>query len=137
MRILFLCSSNIFRSQMAESFFNKLAKKHKAQSAALIKTQDKMHRLVVRAMSEINIDITKNKSKKVTEDMLKEADIVVLMSKDLNQLLDKSKLKKGAKVEYWNIPDVIAAETDEQKYHEFLKAREIIKEKVKTLINSL
>ena len=112
MKILFLCSSNIFRSQIAEAFFNKLSNKYRVQSAALISPQDKMHLFVIKAMKEEGIDISNNKSKKVSEEMLKEADIIILMSENLRPLLNNynSSLKKSVKIEAWDIPDIISAE---------------------------
>ena len=35
MKVLFVCKSNIGRSQMAEAFFNKFSKNHKAISAGI------------------------------------------------------------------------------------------------------
>ncbi len=139
MNILFLCSSNIFRSQMAEAFFNRFSNRHKAQSAALIKPQEKMHKLVVRAMQEEGIDISKNLSKKVTYRMLKESDVIILMNKNLESFLKELKplLKQNCKIETWNIPDVVARESDEHLYQDFTKARNIIKKKVKRLINRI
>ena len=139
MNILFLCSSNVFRSQMAEAFFNNLSKSHTAKSAALIKPQDKMHKLVVKAMKEEGIDISRNKSKMVTKEMLKQADVIILISKNLEPALNNYKniLNDNVKIEAWDIPDVVAAETDGHLYPEFVNALGIIKQKIKTLINSL
>lgn len=114
---------------MAEAFFNKYSKKNKAESAALIKPQDKMHVLVIRAMEEKGVDISNNKSKKVSDDMIKEADIIILMNPVLKEFI-----KLNKKIEVWNIPDVIAKETDEHLYPEFVKARDVIENKVKELI---
>ena len=139
MNILFLCSSNIFRSQMAEAFFNRFSKEHRAESAALVKPQEKMHALIIRAMKEEGVDISQNKSKKLQEEMLRKADVVVFMNKNLTCFLDslKPNLKLRAKIEFWDIPDVIAKETDEHLYSEFVKSREIIKEKVSNLLREI
>ncbi len=123
---------------MAEAFFNKYSKKHKAESGALIKPQDKMHALVVRAIGEEGIDIKENKSKKFTKDMLDNADVIVLMNPNLNRhIRDLKDLKPNMKIETWDIPDVIAKETDEHLYPEFVKARNIIKDKIIELIKQL
>ncbi len=139
MNILFLCKSNVARSQMAEVFFNKYSKVHKAKSAAIIKPQEKMHKLVVRAMAEIGIDISKDISKKVTEKMIDEADVVILMNKNLKKHLKniRDNLKKNVKVEFWEIPDVVAKETDNHLYQNFVNIREIIMYKVLYLIKKL
>ena len=118
---------------MAEAFFNKYSKQNHAESAALIKPQDKMHALVVRAMEERGINISNNKSKMISKDMVNEADLIVLMSKNL---ADYAKLI-SKRIEIWDIPDVIAKETDEHLYLEFIKTREIIEGKVRELINIL
>ncbi|MCH7568079.1 MAG: hypothetical protein IIA87_01540 [Nanoarchaeota archaeon] len=132
MGILFLCKSNVFRSQMAEAFFNKYSKNSKAESAALIKSQDKMHKFVVRAMKEKGIDISKNISKKVTTKMINKADLIILIDPELKESFHINK-----KVEVWNIPDVVAKETDEYLYSEFIKARDIIEKKVRELITKI
>ena len=129
MNVLFLCKSNVTRSQIAEAFFNKYSKIDNAESSAIIKPQEKMHRLVVRAMNEKGIDISKNISKKVTKKMINEADIIILMNPDLKNLI-----KINKKVKIWNIPDVISREEDEHIYSEFVKIREMIEEKVKELL---
>lgn len=139
MNILFLCTSNIFRSQVAEAFFNKFSENHKAKSAALEKTQDHMHRLVIKAMAEEGIDIEKNISEMVTKDMLEKADLIIFMNKNLKEYSKTIKpfLKKDAKIEFWEIPDVFAKETDEYLYPKFVEVRNIIKSKVSELLSSI
>ncbi len=114
---------------MAEAFFNEYSKTHKAESAAVVKPQEKMHKLVVRAMKERGIDISKNISKKVTKKMINESDRIILMNPDLENLI-----KINKKVEIWNIPDVIATEDDEYIYPKFIKIRDMIERKVKELL---
>jgi protein-tyrosine phosphatase len=139
MKVLFLCCSNVNRSQMAESFFNYYSKNNNAESAALVKPQDKMHRLVINAMKEEEIDISDNKSKKVSDDMLKNADVVVFMNRDLEPYLNdlRKNLKKDCEIEFWNIPDISAKETDDHLYPDFIKARKTIKKEVLNLIERI
>lgn len=131
MKILFLCGSNVSRSQMAEALFNKYSKKNKAESAALIKSQDKMHSLVVKAMKEKDIDISKKISKQVTKEMIDEADLIILMDSSLKLEI------KNKKIEVWNIPETIAKETDIHLYPEFVKARDMIEDKIKELVRRI
>ncbi len=131
MNVLFLCGANIFRSQMAEGFFNTYTKNSRADSAALLAPQEKMHALVVRAMKEKGIDISHQYSKKVTQNMIQTADKVIVMHPNL--LL----YYQGKTPEVWNITDIVAKETDEHLYPQFQKARNKIETKVKELINSI
>jgi arsenate reductase (thioredoxin) len=64
--VLFLCTHNSARSQMAEAFLNKLCgDKFKAESAGISATQ--INPYVARAMAEIGIPLTGHRSKTVTE----------------------------------------------------------------------
>jgi arsenate reductase len=63
-RVLFICVYNPARSQMAEAFLNNLGKERFiAESAGL--EPGVLNPLVVKAMSEIGYDISKNKTKNV------------------------------------------------------------------------
>lgn len=77
--VLFLCVQNAARSQMAEAFFNTLAKGKAFAKSAGDKPADRVNPLAVQAMSEVGIDISGNRPKKVTAEMVEEADVVVLM----------------------------------------------------------
>jgi len=64
--VLFLCTHNSARSQMAEAFLNKLRPdKYEAQSAGV--TPTKVNPYVVKAIAETGIDISKNRSKSIEE----------------------------------------------------------------------
>ena len=63
-KVLFVCVHNSARSQMAEAFLNQLAgKEFFAESAGL--EPGTLNPLVVEAMKEIGIDISKNETKSV------------------------------------------------------------------------
>jgi protein-tyrosine-phosphatase len=134
MKILFLCKSNVTRSQMAEAFFNHLNKNMniKAESAALLMPQEKMHKLVARVMAERGIDISRNKSKKVTDEMIKNANRIILMNPDLLGLSEKFQIP-GEKIEVWNVPDVVANENQEN-LERFRRARNLIEEKIRWMV---
>ena len=75
--VLFVCVENAGRSQIAEGFFKKYAPKgFKAQSAGT-KPVSQINPLVVEAMKEVGIDISKQKSKELTDEMIRESDNVV------------------------------------------------------------
>ena len=64
--VLFLCTHNSARSQMAEALLNTLnGDKYEAYSAGVMATR--INPYVVKAMAEIGIDISKNRSKSIEE----------------------------------------------------------------------
>jgi arsenate reductase (thioredoxin) len=74
--VLFLCTHNSCRSQMAEGLLNTLYKdKYKAFSAGVQKTS--VNPYAVEVMKEIGIDISKHYSKLITDFQGKEFDYVV------------------------------------------------------------
>ena len=77
--ILFVCIHNSGRSQMAEAFFNQLAKgKAKAVSAGT-NPGIGVNPVVIEAMKEVGIDISGNKPKLLTLDMAENADRMITM----------------------------------------------------------
>lgn len=70
--ILFVCVENAGRSQMAEGFFNQryAPKGYRAISAGT-RPVSQINSLAVQVMSEVGIDINSQKSKLITEDMIK------------------------------------------------------------------
>lgn len=65
-KVLFICTHNSARSQMAEGFLNTLyGDKYEAHSAGI--TPTKINPYVVEAMEEVGIDISKNRSKSIQE----------------------------------------------------------------------
>jgi arsenate reductase len=70
--ILFVCVENAGRSQMAEGFFNrKYAPKGYRAISAGIRPASQINPLAVQAMKEVGIDISSQKSKIITEDMIR------------------------------------------------------------------
>ena len=70
--ILFVCVENAGRSQMAEGFFNnRYAPEGYLAVSAGTRPLSQINPLAVQAMSEAGIDISRQKSKLITEDMIK------------------------------------------------------------------
>lgn len=78
-RVLFVCVHNAGRSQMAEAFFNRLAKGKGQALSAGTGPADAVDSTVVEVMREVGIDISGSKPKLLTMDMLEQADMVVTM----------------------------------------------------------
>ena len=77
--ILFVCVHNTGRSQMAEAFFNKMVQGKAKGFSAGTQVAEKVNPLVVEAMREVGVDISKNKPKMLTIEMLDSADKVITM----------------------------------------------------------
>lgn len=69
--ILFVCVENAGRSQIAEGFFNKYAPKGYTAISAGTKPVSEINSLAVQAMREVGIDISAQRSKIITEEMIR------------------------------------------------------------------
>lgn len=69
--ILFVCVENAGRSQMAEGFFQKYAPPGYRAVSAGTKPADRINPLAVQAMKEAGVDISDQKSKVITDDMIR------------------------------------------------------------------
>ena len=78
-KVLFVCVQNSGRSQMAEAFFNKLAGGKAQALSAGTQPADEVNPVVVEAMREAGINISGNKPKMLTFDMVKKADKMITM----------------------------------------------------------
>ncbi|MDW3654298.1 MAG: arsenate reductase ArsC [Nitrososphaeraceae archaeon] len=77
--ILFVCVENSGRSQMAEGFFNKYAPKGYEGISAGTKPVSQINPVAVEAMKEAGIDISNQKSKELTDDMIRNSSNIVNM----------------------------------------------------------
>ena len=77
--VLFICVHNSGRSQMAEAFFNQMAQgKAKAISAGS-QPADRVNPTVVEVMREEGIDISRNKPKLLTLEMMEGIALAITM----------------------------------------------------------
>ena len=77
--VLFVCVQNAGRSQMAEAFFRKYAPKcYEIISAGTVPTSQ-INPIAVKVMKEAGIDISKQKPKDLTEDMMRNAATIINM----------------------------------------------------------
>jgi arsenate reductase len=77
--VLFVCVENTGRSQMAEGFFRKYAPRGYGTLSAGTRPSREINPLVIQVMKEFDIDISKQKPKDLTEDMIKQSDVKVNM----------------------------------------------------------
>jgi arsenate reductase (thioredoxin) len=77
--VLFVCVENAGRSQIAEALFRKYAPKGYLAISAGTRPVAEINPLAVEVMRELGIDISKQKSKIITDNMIRNADVRVNM----------------------------------------------------------
>ena len=77
--VLFLCTHNAGRSQMALGFFNSLAGDRAVAYSAGSEPADQINSSAVAAMAEKGIDITGQHPRRWTDEIVEAADVVVTM----------------------------------------------------------
>ena len=77
--VIFVCIHNSGRSQMAEAFFNQMARGKAFAISAGTQPADKVNPVVVAVMREVGIDISDNRPKMLTLDMVEKADRMITM----------------------------------------------------------
>jgi protein-tyrosine-phosphatase len=127
--ILFVCVENAGRSQMAEGFFNKYAPKGYKAISAGTKPVSQINPIAFEVMREAGIDISNQKSKELTDDMIRNSSNIVnmgCMEKEscptlfLQNLLD------------WNIED-----PKDKPIEKVREIRDEIDQRVKELVASI
>ena len=78
-KILFVCVENAGRSQMAEGFFRKYAPKGYEPISAGTKPTPEINPIAVEAMKEIGIDLSKQKPKVLTNEIISDSILSVNM----------------------------------------------------------
>ena len=98
--VLFLCTHNAGRSQMALGFFSRLAGDQAVGYSGGSEPAEQLNPTAVAAMSEKGIDITSQQPKLWTIDMVEAADVVVTMGCG-----DTCPFVPGRRYEDWPLPD--------------------------------
>ena len=86
--ILFLCTGNSCRSQMAEGFAKKMLPKNMEIFSAGLEPKG-VHPMAIKVMQEIGIDISHQKSKNISEIPIDEIDLEKKDDKNQYSLLDE------------------------------------------------
>jgi len=77
--VLFVCVGNSGRSQMAEAFLNHFAKGQARAISAGTEPASTVDPTVIKVMKEVGIDISGNKPKALTPEMIDQANLVITM----------------------------------------------------------
>lgn len=77
--VLFVCKQNAGRSQIAEALFRQATNgPHQARSAGT-QPAEQVHPVVVEAMRELNLDLSRRRPQRLTDELSTWADVVVTM----------------------------------------------------------
>ncbi len=133
-RVLFVCTGNSVRSQMAEGLLKALGSgRWKVRSAGVI--QSFVHPLAIRAMEEINIDISKQTSKSMDRFVNEKFDYVITLCDHAAQFCPA--FGGRSKRFHWPFEDPAGATgTTEERLAVFRRIRDGIKTKIEDFLKS-
>ena len=129
-RILFLCTGNSCRSQMAEGFLRHMAgDKFEVFSAGIKPTQ--VNPLAIKVMAEVGVDISKHRSKSAMEFIGQQFDYVVTVCDNAKQTcpIFPGKYEKI----HWDLEDPAEAKGNEEERLIFFRR---IRDEIKNMISN-
>jgi arsenate reductase len=126
-RVLFVCVHNAGRSQMAAGFLRDIAGDSVEVFSGGTAPKDSINPIAVEAMAELGIDISKNLPQKLTDDSVKESDVVITMGCG-----DDCPFYPGKRYEDWKLDDPAG-----QGIENVRVIRDDIQARVKELVGSL
>jgi arsenate reductase len=133
--ILFLCTGNSCRSQMAEGWAKRYGEPLFEIQSAGIEAHGKNPRAIA-VMKEAGLDISDQQSTRVTDDMLTQADLVVTVCGHADEHCPV--LPPGTRKEHWPLEDPAKAQgSEEQIMDQFRASRDDIKKRVQELLQRL
>lgn len=127
-RVLFLCTHNSARSQMAEGFLRAMAgDRFEAQSAGTEKTS--VNPLAIKAMAELNIDLSGHSSK-VYDGLMKEhGDYLITVCDEANERCPF--VPGSVKRLHWSFEDPSRAKgSEEERLQVFRRVRDQIHQRL-------
>jgi arsenate reductase len=99
-RVLFVCVHNAGRSQMAAALLERRAAGSVEVRSAGSEPADRVNPAVVAALAEIGLDIRNERPKPISDDAVREADVVVTMGCG-----DACPVYPGKRYEDWELED--------------------------------
>ena len=123
--VIFACVHNAGRSQMAAAFFNHLSNPQKARAiSAGTEPGERVHPEVQAVMQEVGIDLSGAKPQKLTEELAKEAQLLITMGCG-----DKCPYVPGLRRDDWPLRDPKGLPVEEVR-----EIRDEVKSRVEALI---
>jgi len=135
-RILFLCTGNSCRSQMAEGLARQYAPEGYTVSSAGLNPKGYIHPRAIIVMQEVGIDVRNQTSKTFDPSQAKVYDLVVTLCGDAEERCPA--LPAGVSRTHWPLPDPArAAGLPEEVLETFRRVRDEIGDLVKRLFAEL
>ena len=128
-RVLFLCTHNSARSQMAEGLLRHLSRNHfEAMSAGTEATH--VRPLAIRAMDEVGVDISAQESETLGSYLREPFDYVITVCDEANEACP---FFPGASERlHWSFPDPSKAQgTEEERLEVFRRVRDDIEDRIR------
>ena len=125
--VLFVCVHNAGRSQMAAAFLTQLSGGAIEVRSAGSEPAEQVNPAAVQAMAEVGIDIAAEKPKILTDQAVRESDVVITMGCG-----DTCPFYPGKRYEDWVLDDPAGQGVDTVR-----PIRDTIKQRVETLIGEL
>jgi protein-tyrosine-phosphatase len=125
--VLFVCTHNAGRSQMAAALLDHQAAGRVRVTSAGSQPADRLNPAVVQAMAEIGLDISREFPKPLTDDKVRTADVVITMGCG-----DACPIYPGKRYEDWDLPDPAGLSIEAVR-----PIRDAIHDRVQTLMKDL
>lgn len=135
-RILFLCTGNSCRSQMAEGLLRRLVPPGVAEVVSAGTDPKPVHPVAVRAMAEIGVDISGQSSKSLDRFLGQEFDYAITLCNEAQQACPA--FPGAARHLHWNLPDPAAAQgTDRERMVVFRTVRNELATRIEALMEGV
>lgn len=135
-RILFLCTGNAARSQMAEGLARGLHGDKLEVVSAGSRPAGWVHPLAVRALAEIGIDASEQTSKSADQFIDQQFDVVVTVCDSAAQ--DCPTWPGAKRIEHWPIEDPSWGPDDPAtRYDRFVERRDELRQRIDELVKTL
>ena len=139
LNLMFLCTGNSCRSQMAEGWARELASQYGddwlSVESAGIEAHGKNPRAIT-VMQEAGVDISGQESTRLTDDMLERAELVVSVCGHADEHCPA--LPAGTRKVHWPLDDPAKAQgTENEIMQTFRNSRDDIRARVETLLGTL
>lgn len=136
LKVMFLCTGNSCRSQMAEGFARKLGKGIIEAYSEGLMPAGVVNPKAVTVMKEIGIDISGQLSKPIDEELLRTMDVVITLCGHAETFCPVT--PPEIKRIHWPIDDPVGSVgTEEEIIMEFRRARDEIKDRIVKFIEEI